>query len=82
MDKIRCPQCGVENPENSEICQECGASLVEQVEDCLDIANPDTTCNESDKSSNKVLWYSVLLIIVIIIVVALILSLVPGPYFG
>lgn len=82
MSEIKCPQCGVKNQDNSQNCQKCGASLIEQVEGCLDITNPDTTCKESDRGLNKVLWYSILLIIAIIIVVALILSLVPGPYFG
>jgi len=81
MSKTICPKCGAENPENSQICQQCGASLVDQVEDCLDIANPDTTCNETDESSNKVLWYTIAIIIVIIIVVTLILSLAPMPYW-
>jgi uncharacterized membrane protein YvbJ len=81
MSKIKCPECGSENPENSEICQKCGASLIEQIEGCLDVANPDTTCKEPDRGSNKVLWYSILLIVVIIIIVALILSLTPAPYW-
>jgi uncharacterized membrane protein YvbJ len=82
MSKIKCPQCGARNPENSKICQECGASLIEQIEDCLDISNPDTTCKEPDRGSNKVLWYSIVLVVVIIIVVTLILSLAPTAYWG
>ena len=81
MDKTKCPECGAENQENAEICQKCGAPLIEQIEDCLDVSNPDTTCTEPERSSNKVLWVSVLIVIVIIIVVALILSLAPMPYW-
>ncbi len=81
MSKTKCPQCGAENPETSQICKKCGASLIEQIEDCLDLSNPDKTCNETNESSNKVLWYSIVIIIVIIIVVTLILSLAPMPYW-
>lgn len=80
MTETKCPECGAQNPEDSKTCQKCGASLTEQVEECLDITNPDTTCKETD-SSNKVLWLSVLIIIVIIIVAVLIFSLAPAPYW-
>ena len=81
MSKITCPECGAQNPEGAKTCQSCGKSLLEQMEDCLDVANPDTTCEEPDRGSNKVLWYSILVVIAIIIVVALILSLAPAPYW-
>lgn len=81
MSEITCPECGAQNPEDSKTCQKCGASLTEQVEECLDIANPDTNCKEPGWGSNKVLWLSVLIVIVIIIVAVLIFSLAPAPYW-
>ena len=79
MSQTKCQECGAINPADAKICEKCGASLIEQVEDCLDIANPDTTCNEPDRGSNKVLWISIVIVIIIIIAVALILSLAPTP---
>ena len=79
---MKCPECGAENPKNAEICRKCGESLTEQIEECLDISNPDTTCKTPDKNSNKIIWYSLAVIIIIIIVVTLILSLAPTPYWG
>lgn len=82
LSKIKCPECGALNPEDAQICQECGISLIDQIENCLDITNPDTTCEESDKTSNKVLLYSLVIIIIVIVVVILILSFAPTPYWG
>ncbi|HEY0195974.1 MAG TPA: zinc-ribbon domain-containing protein [Methanobacterium sp.] len=82
MSKIKCPNCGALNPENTQTCQECGTSLIDQIEDCLDIANPDTTCKTPDKSSNRVLLYSIMIIIILIVIVALILSFAPTAYWS
>lgn len=82
MSKIKCPECGALNPENAQICQECGTSLIDQIENCLDIANPDTTCEEPGKNSNKVLLYSMVIIIVILVVLILILFFAPTAYWG
>lgn len=81
MSKMECPECGAENPVGTERCQQCGKSLLKLVEDCLDIANPDTSCKEEEQS-NRVLWYVIILIIIVILVVTLILSLAPTAYWG
>jgi uncharacterized membrane protein YvbJ len=82
MKQIDCPECGSLNPEGEENCRVCGKSLLEQVEDCLDMANPDTTCEEGNSNSKRVLWISLALIIIIIVVVTLLLSFAPTPYWG
>lgn len=82
MSKIKCPECGALNPEDARICQVCGTSLIDQIENCLDIANPDTTCEEPGKHSKKVLLYSIVMLIIILAVLILILSFAPTAYWG
>ena len=81
MSKIKCNECGAENPENVEICQECGKSLIKQIGECLDITNPDTkTCEEPNNGSNKVLWYSAIIVIIIILAITFFLFFYPTGY--
>ncbi|MDD1774350.1 MAG: zinc-ribbon domain-containing protein [Methanobacterium sp.] len=82
MSENPCPDCGAHNPEDAAVCHECGKPLLEQVEDCLDVANPDTTCNEDENKRNRALIYSILIIVALIVVVTLILSFAPSAYWG
>lgn len=82
LSEIKCPNCGEPNPENASVCQKCGVSLLEQVEECLDISNPDTTCDTTDKGSRKVLLLSIVIIVILLVIITLILSFAPSAYWG
>lgn len=82
MSKIKCPNCGASNPENAQVCQKCGVSLLDQIGECLDMANPDTTCDTSDKDSKKVLLLSIVIIVILLLVIIIILSFAPSAYWN
>jgi uncharacterized membrane protein YvbJ len=82
MSENPCPECGARNPEDAAVCRECGKTLLEQVEDCLDVANPNTTCSEDEHKRNRALIYSILIIIALIVVITFILSFAPSAYWG
>jgi uncharacterized membrane protein YvbJ len=82
LSEIKCPNCGESNPENAQVCQKCGVPLIDQIGECLDIANPDTTCDTPDKDSKKVLILSIVIIVILLLVITFILSFAPSAYWG
>ncbi|OPY24891.1 MAG: Double zinc ribbon [Methanobacterium sp. PtaU1.Bin097] len=82
MSEIKCPNCGESNPENAQVCQKCGASLLDEVEACLDITNPDTSCQTTEKGPKRILLISIVIIVILLLIITFILSFAPSAYWG
>jgi uncharacterized membrane protein YvbJ len=82
LSETKCPNCGESNPENAQVCQKCGTSLLDEVEACLDISNPDTSCQTTEKDSKRVLLLSIVIIVILLLIITFILSFAPSAYWG